>query len=220
MGIWEILNMRIANLGLDFLSGMVINGKQLGAGLTTVVMGMSVCSADGLSTERQAQLIESLQKYQPSQLNQKVVRLTHSSTGEVIEAECDQDASYGHDQHCLEQRFIKGNNYLVRVRYNRDEPTPLQPRTPFIRGSKPLKQDTTARDKFLVEMSEPIAKHYLGENYSSFESVRLLMSKKRIVMLELEITDTSQLDPILADPRISNVYHVASPEPVLEEITN
>ena len=128
---------------------------------------------EGLSIERQAELISSLESYEPLDSivdsSQKVLKVP-DETAQRINKICDQE-EYSTDKYCLERRYMNDGYYIVRISFRRDEAIPVEPPSPYILGSNPLRIDSAARDAFLNEWSEKIASEYLGNNYRSFHSV-------------------------------------------------
>lgn len=173
---------------------------------------------EGLSASRQAELINSLENYKPLNsdvdLSQKISGVDLQNKNEY----CDQE-EYSKDKYCLERRYMKGAHYIVTISFSREANIPVQPSAPHIKGSKPFKRDTRAREAFLMEWKDAIATEYLGSNYGALNSVEVSGSHPNAVVLNLEVSEASQLTNVLTDPRILRVTHIGSPPPQLEEIT-
>jgi len=131
---------------------------------------------------------------------------------------CDQE-EYPQDKYCLERRYMKDGFYIVRITFDRDPETPVQPSAPYILGSKPLQRDTARRDAFLIEQQEEIVQEYLGSYYQSFHSVELVMSKSKVVVINVAVSEATELTSVLADPRVARVKHIGNPSLPLEEST-
>jgi len=178
---------------------------------------------EGLSKSRQAELIKSLQDYQPlysgAASSQAALTTSDASALQRRNEYCDTE-QYSRDQYCLERRYMNDGYYRVKIAFSRDLQIPIQPEAPFIIDSKPLRKDTAAREAFLKEWTERISIEYLGSDYQLFHSVGVSSSNRRSVIINLEISEASELVDILNDPRIIFVRHIGSPKRQFEEITN
>jgi len=175
---------------------------------------------EGLSKSRQAKLI--MQDYQPlySGVESSQAALTTSDASALQRRNeyCDAE-QYPRDQYCLERRYMNDGHYIVTISFRRDQQTPIQPAASYIEGSYPYREDTTARDTFLIEQKENIVTEYLGSDYQLFNSVELVMSKSKVVVIDVQVSDASELSNILSNSRVVRVKHIGSPSLPLEEIT-
>jgi len=168
---------------------------------------------EGLSKSRQAELITGVAS------SQAALTTSDASAVQRQNEYCDAE-QYPRDQYCLERRYMNDGHYIVTISFRRDQQTPIQPAASYIEGSYPYREDTTARDTFLIEQKENIATEYLGSDYQLFNSVELVMSRSKVVVINVQVSEASELINVLADPRITSIKHIGSPKRPLEEITN
>ncbi len=193
----------------------------LGLLLTTAFSYASYANCNkGLSEARQAELINSLQNYEPLSANvSSAQQILETSDADVQRRNeyCDQE-EYSTDKYCLERKYMNDGRYLVTIVFSKDVEIPVQPPAPHIKGSKPFKRDTTAREAFFAKWKDAIATEYLGSDYQSFQSVKILGVHRQGVAIKLEVSDASELTEVLNEPRVLRVYHIGFRPSALEEI--
>ena len=179
-------------------------------------LGESFAQESGFSEAQQANLIASLQNYEP--FESEVTRTTHQTYSNV-EQLCPK-VPYPDDKFCLEKKYINEDNYIVTVTFEKLEQFSEEPHAPLIKGVMPFKRDTTNRDIYLAKVSDTVFREYIGDDYHRFGEVDLVMINQENVVIELEVKEAIELQEVLQNPYINYVEHIGKPRARLEEITN
>ena len=177
--------------------------------------GESFAQESGFSEAQQANLIASLQNYEP--FESEVARTTHQTYSNV-EHLCPK-VPYPDDKFCLEKIYINNGYYVVLVIFEKLGQFAKEPPAPLIKGVRPFKRDTTNRDIYLADVSDAVFMEYIGNDYHRFNKIDLVKIGSNVV-IELEVKEAIELQEVLQNPYIKYVEHIGKPRARLEEITN
>ena len=185
-------------------------------------MVCSSCFAKTLTDERKSRLLDKFIEYQ---VDNKAGLFKSSDavsqTSQVQAGEHCEDNPYSQLKACLEDKYMSNGFYVVKINYVKEPQFPVEPSI-FILKDDVLIWDTSERDAFLLKWKSAAALEYVGENYDSYQSIRLLWIQSDRIGLEILIDEATQLTELLLDPRIISVTHIANPtkEPELVMPTN
>ncbi len=175
----------------------------------------SSLGAAGLSKEKQAQLLESLQNYKQIEGEEKIKGDQQQANG----AKC-HPREAPKNSYCLEKKYISGDYFIVRVAFEKMSKTPTQPNAEFIRENGVLRKDLSRRKAFLRDWSDQILREYVGKDYQKFNSAELEMVNSRVVVVKLTVLEATELTELLANPRVVLVRHIGNPDHALEDVAN
>lgn len=182
--------------------------------LGLLLFSLSVFGA-GLTEEQQKQIIDTLKNYKPF----KDIENKNVNNSLILE-DCD-NTEFPRTNTCLEKKYIKNNNFVMKLRFENNGLFPIQPLRKFISTSENSGYwESSAKKNYIKVWGSKILKEFLGKNLNSFELAKLILVNKKIVLIEIHVDELAELETILKDIRLTSVEYIGNPPAELEEILN